>query len=78
MDALLNHSWPGNVRELENVIERACVTCQGKTIEIRVNGTTVNKAFDVNPAAGKILLQSEGFEIDFRRFEIAPITKNAK
>src|SRR5205823_11102379 len=52
--------------------------CQGKTVEIRVNGATVNKAFDVNPAAGKILLQSEGFEIDFRRFEIAPITKNAK
>ena len=44
--------------------------CQGSKIEIRVNGATVNKAFDASPAAGKILLQSEGFEIDFRRFEI--------
>ncbi len=32
MEVLLKHSWPGNVRELENVIERACVTCQGPTI----------------------------------------------
>ena len=31
--------------------------------------------FDVNPATGKILLQTEGFEIDFRRFEIAPASK---
>ena len=49
--------------------------CQGKTIEIRVNGTTVNKAFDVYPAAVKILLQTEGFEIDFRRFEVKALAK---
>jgi uncharacterized protein YndB with AHSA1/START domain len=47
--------------------------CKGNTIEIRVNGTTVNKAFDVYPAAGKILLQSEGFEIYFRNVELRPI-----
>lgn len=44
--------------------------CKGSRIEIRVNGTKVNEAFDVFPAAGKILLQTEGFEIDFRRFEM--------
>jgi hypothetical protein len=44
--------------------------CRGNRIEIRVNGTKVNEAFDVFPAAGKILLQSEGFEIDVRRFEV--------
>jgi hypothetical protein len=49
--------------------------CQGNRLEIRVNGTTVNKCFDVFPAAGKILLQSEGFEIDFRRFELQPLAK---
>ncbi len=32
MEALLKHPWPGNVRELESVIERACVTCQERTI----------------------------------------------
>jgi hypothetical protein len=49
--------------------------CQGKTIEIRVNGTTVNKCFDVFPASGKILLQTEGFEIDFWRFEVKGLAK---
>ncbi len=33
MEALTDHPWPGNVRELKHVIERACVLCQGSTIE---------------------------------------------
>jgi hypothetical protein len=51
-----------------------CV-CAGGTITVIVNGTTVNKAYDVFPAAGKILLQSEGFELYVRKFEIAPAKK---
>jgi hypothetical protein len=49
-----------------------CV-CEGKTITVIVNGTTVNKCYDVYPSAGKILLQSEGFEMDFRKFELHPL-----
>jgi hypothetical protein len=49
--------------------------CQGNRIEIRVNGTKVNEAFDVFPATGKILMQSEGFEIDFRRFEVRALDR---
>ena len=30
MSVLKTHSWPGNIRELQNVIERLCVTCDGK------------------------------------------------
>lgn len=30
--ALHLHAWPGNVRELKNVVERAAVLCEGKTI----------------------------------------------
>lgn len=48
-----------------------CIS-RDKTLEIRVNGKTVNKAFDVFPAAGKILLQSEGFEVYFRNVELRP------
>ncbi|MCC6418526.1 MAG: DUF1080 domain-containing protein [Gemmataceae bacterium] len=47
--------------------------CQGKTITVLVNGHTVNRCYDVFPAAGKILLQSEGFEMDFRNFELRPL-----
>jgi hypothetical protein len=49
--------------------------CDGNTITVIVNGTTVNKAYDVTPAAGKILLQCEGFEVYFRKFEIHPLKK---
>jgi hypothetical protein len=49
--------------------------CEGKRLTIVVNGTTVNECYDAFPSAGKILLQSEGFEIYFRRFELHPLKK---
>ena len=49
--------------------------CEGKTISVIVNGHTVNKAYDVFPAAGKILLQCEGFELFVRKFEMQPLKK---
>ena len=38
-----------------------------------VNGQTVNECYNAFPRAGKILLQSEGFEIWFRKFELLPL-----
>jgi hypothetical protein len=49
--------------------------CDGARISVRVNGTTVNEADQVFPAAGKILLQSEGFELIVRKFELNPLKK---
>ena len=49
--------------------------CDGSRITVRVNGTTVNECYDVFPAAGKILLQSEGFELFVRKFELHPLKK---
>lgn len=49
--------------------------CDGNRITVLVNGTTVNECFGVFPSAGKILLQSEGFEIWFRKFELRPLRK---
>jgi hypothetical protein len=49
--------------------------CAGKRIQVIVNGTVVNECYDVFPAAGKILLQCEGFEIYFRTFELHPLPK---
>jgi hypothetical protein len=49
--------------------------CDGKRITVIVNGTTVNEAYDVFPAAGKIQLQSEGFELFVRKFELHPQKK---
>lgn len=47
--------------------------CYKKRLSIRINGTAVNEAYDVFPAAGKILLQNEGNEIYFRKFELHPL-----
>jgi hypothetical protein len=47
--------------------------CQGNRISILVNGTVVNECFDIFPSAGKILLESEGFEILIRKFELDPL-----
>jgi hypothetical protein len=49
--------------------------CDGSKITIHVNNTVVNMCNDVFPAAGKILLQSEGFELYVRKFELHPISK---
>jgi hypothetical protein len=49
--------------------------CEGKTITVKVNGATVNHCYDAFPAAGKILLQCEGFELYVRKFEVQPLKK---
>lgn len=47
--------------------------CRGTRITILINGVTVNECFDSNPAAGKILLQTEGHEVFFRNLALRPL-----
>jgi dienelactone hydrolase len=47
--------------------------CDGDRITVRVNGTEVNHCYKANPSAGKILIQSEGFELFVRKFELHPL-----
>jgi len=35
MQIFHNYEWPGNIRELQNVIEHACILCDGLQIQIR-------------------------------------------
>ncbi len=49
--------------------------CDGGHIQIILNGTMVNEAFDASPRSGKILLQCEGSEIFFRRLDLLPLKK---
>jgi len=51
-----------------------CV-CDGAKLQVFVNGKQVNEAYDVTPAAGKILVQVEGFELFVRKLEISPLQK---
>jgi hypothetical protein len=47
--------------------------CAGDRVTVKINGTTVNECYDVRPAAGKILLQTEGHEVFFRNLELRPL-----
>lgn len=47
--------------------------CDGTKITVSVNGRLVNEAVDVEPSGGKLLLQCEGSEVFFRRFELHPL-----
>ncbi|MDG3002230.1 3-keto-disaccharide hydrolase [Paludisphaera mucosa] len=49
--------------------------CDGSRIAVRVNGAAVDACYDVVPSSGRILLQTEGFELFVRKFEIRPLTK---
>ncbi len=33
MEILAKYHWPGNIRELENIVEQACIWCQGPVIK---------------------------------------------
>jgi hypothetical protein len=46
---------------------------KGDTLTYRVNGVIVNRATNVLPAQGKILLQTEGAEMFVRRLELRPL-----
>jgi hypothetical protein len=49
------------------------VVCDGGHIQVFVNGTLVNEAFEVFPRSGKLQLQTELAEIFFRRWELWPL-----
>ncbi len=51
--------------------------CNRDRITNIVNGATVNECYNVFPSAGKILLESEGFEILFRKFELHPLNRRS-
>jgi hypothetical protein len=51
-----------------------CV-CDNDKISNWLNGKLVNQASDVRPHQGKILFQSEGAEVFFRRIELLPLQR---
>lgn len=52
--------------------------CVGDRIAVSINGVPVNEARGVRPSSGKILLQCEENEIEYRNFEIHPIPAGEK
>ena len=49
------------------------VECFGNEIKVWVNGTLVNHGFNATVSEGKIALQAEGAEVEFRKLELISI-----
>jgi hypothetical protein len=47
----------------------------GNSIKVWVNDVLVNYGFDCTANKGRIALQAEGSEVEFRKIELSPITK---
>ena len=51
------------------------IEARGRTIKAWVNGVLVNDGFDATADHGRIALQAEGAEVEFRKVEIGPLSK---
>jgi hypothetical protein len=49
------------------------IICDGDNVTSILNGVIVNKATKVTPTKGKILFQSEGAEVFFRKIDLKPV-----
>lgn len=51
------------------------VECKGDEVKVWVNGTLVNHGTKATASKGKIALQAEGSEVEFRKVELEPLVK---
>ena len=49
------------------------IECRGRTIKVWVNNDLVNHGFNATADHGKIALQAEGTEVEFRKVELTPL-----
>jgi hypothetical protein len=49
------------------------IEARARTIKVWVNGALVNEGFDATVDQGKIALQAEGTEVEFRKVDIGPL-----
>jgi len=51
------------------------IECIGDEVKVHVNGTMVNHGSKSTASSGKIALQAEGSEVEFRKVELTPLKK---
>lgn len=52
---------------------RMRIECRDRTIHVWVNGEKVNEGFNATADHGKIALQAEGAEVEFRKVDLTPL-----
>ena len=57
---------------------RLIVEARGRSITVWLNGDLVNDGFDATVDEGRIALQAEGAEVEFRKVDIGPLPPVAK
>jgi hypothetical protein len=77
-------STEGDARRILNLTEGSekpvgewnnmVVEARGRTIKVWVNGDFVNEGFDATVDQGRIALQAEGAEVEFRKVQIGPLS----
>lgn len=51
------------------------IECKGDTITVWLNGDLVNQGYGATASKGKIALQAEGAEVEFRKVDLFPLKK---
>ena len=54
------------------------VEARGRTLRVLVNGDLVNEGFNSTADRGRIAIQAEGAEVEFRRVQIGPLPAAGK
>ena len=54
------------------------IEARGRTLKVLVNGDLVNEGFGSTADRGRIAIQAEGAEVEFRRLQIGPLPPLAK
>jgi hypothetical protein len=54
------------------------IEARGRSIRVWVNGDLVNDGTDATAESGKIAIQAEGTEVEFRRVELSPLPAEKK
>lgn len=81
-----NEKWggaEGDARRILNLTDESekplgqwntmAMEARGRSVKVWVNGDLVNDGFDATADRGKIALQAEGTEVEFRKVEIGPL-----
>jgi len=53
------------------------IECVGAEVKVHVNGILVNHGFNSTATKGRIALQAEGSEVEFRKVELTPVEEKA-